>query len=70
MKLLLLEQSPKGIVKGLGDLEIRGQVEFKQTTALRTARRLEETWYHSNSNERPSSNAGTITKDFVKRLRR
>ena len=39
---------PKGLVKGLEDLEIRGQVETIQTTALlrlaRILRRVLETW--------------------------
>ena len=38
----------KGLMKGLDDLEIRGQVETIQTTALlrsaRTLRRVLETW--------------------------
>ena len=34
---------PKGLIKGLGDLEIRGQVETIQITALlRSARRVQE----------------------------
>ena len=54
----------KGLLKGLEDVEVGGRVETIQTTAfLRTAKikkeswRLEETWYHSNSCERPSANA-------------
>ena len=39
---------PKGLVKGLEDMEIRGQAESIQTTALlKSARilgRLQETW--------------------------
>ena len=49
----------KGLLKGLEDLEIRGQVETIQTTALlRTARilrRVLKTSCHLNSSERPSS---------------
>ena len=39
---------PKGLVKGLKDLEIRGQEETIQTTVLlrstRKLRRVQETW--------------------------
>ena len=56
---------PKGLVKGLEDLEIRGQVETIQTTAgLRSARilkRVLKTWgtcCHSNSSEKPSAYTG------------
>ena len=48
----------KGLLKGLEDLEIRGQVETIQTTTLlrtdRIQRRVQETCCHSNSSERPS----------------
>ena len=52
----------KGLVQGLDDLEIRGQVETIQTTALlrstrEESRRLEETCCHSNCSEKPSANA-------------
>ena len=51
----------KGLLKGLGDLEVGGQVETIQTTALlRTARilrRVLETCCHSDSSEKPSANA-------------
>ena len=54
----------KGLLKGLKDLEVGGQVETIQTTTLlRTARILrrilefEETYCHSESSEKPSSNA-------------
>ena len=62
-----LGKIPKGLVKGLEDLEIRGQVESIQTTTLlRSVRilseeefwRLEETCCHSNSCQRTSANAG------------
>ena len=50
----------KGLLKGLGDLEIGRRVESIQTTALlRTARILrgvQETCCHSNSSENPSAN--------------
>ena len=50
----------KGLLKGLGDLEVGGRVETIQTTALlRTARILRgvlETCHHSNSSEKPSAN--------------
>ena len=52
----------KGLLKGLGDLEVGGRVEIiKITVLLRTARilrRVQETWgdcCYSNSNERPSA---------------
>ena len=49
----------KGLVNGQKDLEIIGQVETIQTTALlKRVLRLEETCCHSNSNEKPSANAG------------
>ena len=54
----------KGLVQGLEYLEIRGQVETVQTTALwrsaRILRRVQEikkTCYDSNSSEIPSTNA-------------
>ena len=47
----------KGLLKGLGDLEVGGRVEtIKMTALLKTARILEETSYHSNSCEKPSAN--------------
>ena len=50
----------KGLLKGLEDLEVGGQVETIQMTALlRTARILRwvlETCSHSNSSEKPSAN--------------
>ena len=53
--------SNKGLLKGLEDLEFGGRVETIQITALlrtvRILRRVLETCCHSNSNERPSSNA-------------
>ena len=52
---------PKGLLKELEVLEIRGQVENIQTTALlrlaRILRRDLETCSHSNSSEKPSANA-------------
>ena len=54
----------KGFIKGLEDLEIRGQVETILTTALlrlvRILRRVLETWSHSNSSETPSVNTSVI----------
>ena len=54
----------KGLLKGLEDLEVHGQVGAIQTTALlrmaRILRRVLETWrdcYYPNSSERPSANA-------------
>ena len=54
----------KGLFKGLEDLEVGGQVETIQTTALlKTARileesrRIEETCCHSTSSEIPSADA-------------
>ena len=54
----------KGLLKGLEDLEVGGQVETIQTTALlktvriqSTVLELEETCCHSISSERPSANA-------------
>ena len=51
----------KGLLKDLEDLEVGRQVETIQTTALlRTARilkRVLETCCHSNSSEKPSTNA-------------
>ena len=53
---------PKGLWKGLEDLEIRGQVETIQTSGFqRSARilwRVLETCCHSNSCEKPSTNVG------------
>ena len=50
----------KGLLKGLKDLEVGGQVETIQTIALlrmaRILRRILETCCHSNSSEKPSAN--------------
>ena len=50
----------KGLLKGLEDLEVGGQVETIQMTALlRTAiipRRVQETCCDSDSSEKPSAN--------------
>ena len=53
---------PKGLVKGIEGLEIR-DVEAIKTTAwqksariLRMSRRIEETFFYSNSFEKPSAN--------------
>ena len=52
---------PKGLVKGLEDSDIRGQVENIQTTALlrspRIQRRVLKTYCHSNTSEKLSANA-------------
>ena len=57
----------KRLVKGLEDLEIRGQMEIIQTTTLLTTarilRRVMETCCHSNFSERPSA------KTDVKKLK-
>ena len=51
----------RGLLKGLGDLEVGGRVKTIQTTALlRTARilrRVLDTCCHSHYSERPSANA-------------
>ena len=53
---------PKGLVKGLEDLKIRGLVETIQNTALlrltRILRSVEEICCHSKSDEKLSANAG------------
>ena len=56
-KLLLmhLKQFPKGLVKGLENLEIRGPMKPIHTTA-RILRKVLETCCHSDSSERPSTN--------------
>ena len=61
----------KGLVKGLKDLEIRGQVEIIQTTTLLRSARilervLEEACCHSDSSERPSANADVKNSKGVK----
>ena len=55
----------KRLIQGLDDLEIRGQVDTIQTTALfrlartlKESRKLEETCFHSDSSDKPSANAG------------
>ena len=62
----------KGLVQGLEDLEIRGQVETVQTTALlRLARilrrvwRLEETCCHLNSSEKLSRSKIMISSSLL-----
>ena len=46
----------KGLLKGLEDLEVGGWVETIQMTAYwEESWRLEETWCHSNSSEKPSA---------------
>ena len=53
----------EGFIKGLEDLEVGGRVETIQTTALLKTEyreeswRLEETYCHSNSSEKPFANA-------------
>ena len=50
------------MVKELEDLEIKGQEEIMQTTALlrltKILRKIQETCCHSDSSEKPSANAG------------
>ena len=53
----------KGFLNSLEDLKVDGRVETIQTTALLKrpvswdeSRRLEETWCHSSSREKPSGN--------------
>ena len=57
-----LETTPKSLLGGLEDLEIRGRVETIQTMALlrltKILRRVLETCCHSDSSERPSANVG------------
>ena len=61
MKILtILVQSQKKLLKGLEDLEIRGQVKTIQNNPLlgiarilRRVLKIVETCYHSNSSERP-----------------
>ena len=59
----------KGFVRGLEELEIRGQVKTIQTTALlrsaRIQRRVQETCCQSNSSERPSANAGVKNSQLL-----
>ena len=61
---------PKGLIQGLEDLKIRGQVETIQTTALlrlsRILRRVLEICCHSNSNGKPSAN--TSVKNYLSLL--
>ena len=56
------QNDPKRLVKGREDLEIRGQVETIQTTALlrstRILRGILETCCQLNSSEKPSANVG------------
>ena len=66
-----LETIPKGLVKELEDLEIRGLVETLQTTALlrltRILRRVLETRdCLSNSSEKPPANTGVKNSQGVK----
>ena len=60
----------KGLLQGLECSEIRGRVETIQTTALlRSAwipRRVEETYCHSNSSEKPLANAGVKNSERSK----
>ena len=52
----------RGLIKGLEDLEIRGRVKTIQMKALlrlaRILKRVEETCCLSDSNGKPSANAG------------
>ena len=61
---------PKGLIKGLEDLEIRGQLVTIQTTTLlrsaRILRKVEETCFHSNSSENPSTKIGVKNSKKVK----
>ena len=60
----------KRLVNGLEDLQIRGQVETIQTTALLTSaritRRVLNTW--GDSSEKPSANAGVIDSQKSKMI--
>ena len=52
---------PKGLKKGLEELEIEEEIKTIKTTKLwKSARRLEESCCHSNSSENPSADAGVI----------
>ena len=59
----VIETIRKGLVKEVEDLEIKGQVETIQTTALLTSESWEESWrlketcYHSNYREKLSANS-------------
>ena len=60
--IMIIITIPKGLVRGLENLEIRERAETIQTTALlrstRMLKRVLETCCHSDSNERPSAKAG------------
>ena len=62
MTVIAIGTIPKGLVKELEDMEIRGQVETIQTTSsLRSVRILGrdlETCCHSNPSEKTSANTG------------
>ena len=59
----------KELVQGLEDLEIRERVKTIQIIALfrpvGILRRVLETCYHLDSNEKPSANAGGKTRKWV-----
>ena len=60
----------KGLLKGLEDLQVGGQVETIQTTALlrttRILRQVLETCSHSNSSKKPSANTDVKNSKGVK----
>ena len=62
----------EGLVKGLEDMKIRGQVETIQTTALlrsvrilRRVWRLEETFSHSNFNTDANANVKKLSRVII-----
>ena len=61
---------PRGLVKGLGDSEIRGQEETIQITVLLKNEfwRLEEACCHSNSSGKPSANASVKNSQRSKNI--
>ena len=64
-----LSRVTKGLIKGLGDLEIIGRVGIIQTTTLlrsaRILRRVLKTC-HSNTSEKPSANTGVKNSQMSK----
>ena len=67
-----LGTTPKGLVRELEELKIRGRKETIQMTGLLTSARIQrsipETCCHSNSSENPSANAGLKNSQRIKIL--
>ena len=61
---------PKEQIQGLKDLDISGQKETIQSTALlrsaRILRRVLKTCYYTNSSEKPSTNAGVRNSQKIR----